>query len=161
MRKPFRRVAFMGFLGVAGSTSTPTGARESITVSRRPWFAICAGVCPNYDVTVSADGRVVAKRGSGEERYRVSRAEAARFRKKLQPFRPVGEQRDPLVCAHEGRPEDAPLMMKVREIEIWWSGVPHPARLAACDTAAYADLTEAIRQALWSVHLYVDGRRRD
>src|SRR4051794_13323281 len=117
MRKLFRRIAFVAFLGVAGCTSTPSVGRESIIVSRRPWFAICAGVCPNYDVTVSADGGVVAKRGHHEDRFVVSRAEAADFRMKLQPFRPVGEQPDPLVCTHDDvRPEDAPLVMKVREI---------------------------------------------
>ncbi|MGZ2412792.1 hypothetical protein ACUXST_002221 [Sphingomonas sp. F9_3S_D5_B_2] len=52
-------------------------------------------------------------------------------------------------------------MNKLREIEIRWSSTSHPARLAACDTPLSADLIEAIRQALWSVHLYVDGRRRD
>jgi hypothetical protein len=129
-------------------------------VSRRPWYVICAGVCPYYDVTVWADGRVLTKLGNHEERFRVSRAEAAAFRSKLRPFRPAGEQPDPLVCSHDGRPEDAPLVMKVREIEIRWSGTDHPARLAACDNSLYADLREAIRQALWSVHLYVDGRRR-
>jgi hypothetical protein len=156
----FHRLAF-GFLGIAGLTSAPSVAPESITVSRRPWFAICTNVCPDYDVTVSADGEVVAKRGSNEERFQVSPAEAADFRNKLRPFRPVGEQPDQLVCAHDGRPEDAPLVMKVREIEIRWSGTSRPARLSACDNALHADLTEAIRQALWSVHLYVDGPRRD
>ena len=53
-----------------------------------------------------------------------------------------------------------PLVMKVREIEIRWSGTNHPARLTACDNPVYADLKEAIRQALWSVHLYLDGHRR-
>jgi hypothetical protein len=86
---------------------------------------------------------------------------AADFRSKLQPFRPLGEQADPLVCSHAGRPEDAPLVIKVREIEIRWSSTDHPARLEGCDNAAYAGLTEAIRQALWAVQLYVDGRRRD
>ena len=53
------------------------------------------------------------------------------------------------------------MVMKVREIEIKWSGTGHPARLVACDNAIYADLQEALGKALWSVHLYLDGRRRD
>ncbi len=157
----FHRLAIVSLLGVAGLTSTPSAARESITVSRRPWFAICGGVCPYYDVTVWADGRVLAKQGDHEERFRVSRAGAADFASKLRPFRPAGEQPDPLVCSHDVRPEEAPLVMKAREIEIKWSGADRPARLAACDSAAHADLTDAIRQALWSVHLNVNGRRRD
>ena len=160
MSKLLHRLALVSLLGIASLISTPSVARERITVSRRPWFGICAGVCPNYDVTVWTDGEVVAKRGSSEERFHVSRAEAADFSSKLRPFRPVGEQPDPLVCAHDERPKDAPLVMKVREIEIRWLGTNHSARLVACDNALYADLTEAIRQALWSAHLYLDGRRR-
>jgi hypothetical protein len=161
MSRLFHRLAIVGLLVVPTITSTPAAARDSITVSRRPWFAICAGVCPYYDVTVWADGRVLAKRRNDEKRFRVSRAEAADFSRRLRPFRPVGEQPDQLVCHHGGRPEDAPLIMKVTEIEITWTGSSHPARLAACDNAVYAALTEAIRQALWSVHLYMDGRRRN
>ncbi len=95
------------------------------------------------------------------ERFRVSRAEAADFRSKLLPYRPAGEQTKLFDCFHTGRPEDAPMVMKAREIEIKWSGTGHPARLEACDNAIYSDLTEALRQALWSVHLYQDGHRRD
>jgi hypothetical protein len=157
MEKLFRRLALVGLIGMAGLTSTPSFARESITVSRHPWYAVCAGVCPDYEIIVSADGRVIVKQRGTEERFLVSRAEAAEFRAKLQPFRPVGERRDPLVCAHE----NAPLVMKVREIEIRWSGSNNPSRLFACDNPASAGLKEALRQALWSVHLYVDGRRRD
>jgi hypothetical protein len=157
----FHRSAMVGLLGVVGLTSMPLAARETITVSRRPWFAICAGVCPYYDVTVRPDGHVLVKRGNFEERFRVSPAEAADFFSKLRPFRPAGEEPDQLICVHDGRPEDAPLVMKVREIEIKWSDTRHAARLTACDNSVYADLIEAIRQALWSVHLYVDGRRRD
>jgi hypothetical protein len=161
VKRLFHHLAIVCLLGIAGITSTPSAAEESITVSRRPWYPVCAGLCPYYDVTVWADGRVFTNRGNYEERFRVSRAEAADFRRKLRPFHPAGDQPDPLVCTHDGRPEDDALVMKVTEIEIRWSGTRHPARLAACDNAVYADLTEAIRQALWSIHLYADGRRRD
>jgi len=43
---------------------------------------------------------------------------------------------------------------------IRWSGGDSPAEFLACDTSENAGLKEDIRQALWSVHLYVDGRRR-
>jgi hypothetical protein len=159
VKKLFRRLAIVGLLGVVGVTSTPLAARETITVSRRPWFAICAGVCPYYDVRVWPDGHVLVKRGSFEERFRVSPAEAADFSSKLRPFRPAGEEPDKLICVHDGRPEDAPLVMKVREIEIRWSDTRHAARLTACDNSVYADLEEAIDQALRSIHLSIDGRR--
>jgi hypothetical protein len=161
MKSLFNRLAIMSLFVLAANSFAPSAARESITVSRRPWFLVCEGVCPDYEVTVWADGRVLVKRDNHEDRFRVSRAEVADFRRKLRPFRPVGEQLDPLICSHAARPEDEPPVMEVVEIEIRWSGTDHPARLTACDNRLYADLTEAIRQALWSIHLYLDGRRRD
>lgn len=160
----------VGLVLVTGCVSTFPAGRPSTTVSRRLWYAICTGICPNYDVTVWADGRVLVVRRSANpdsrrdevERFRVSSAEAAEFQRRLLPFRPAGQLPEPLVCYHaDVRAEEAPLVLKVREVEINWSDPDHPARLVACDNASGQGLTEAIRQALWSIHLYVNARRRD
>jgi hypothetical protein len=104
-------------------------SEQPISVSQRPEAIICAGVCPNNDVTVWPDGRVLVVRHQLNardqvEHFRVSHAEAIRFRGILLPHQ-----------AGSGRSE-----------------------LHVLQNAVNA---EAIRQALWSVHLYVDGRRRD
>jgi hypothetical protein len=136
-------------------------AEETITIAKRPWFGICAGLCPNYDVTVWADGRVLAVRHSWHgldeiERFRVSRLEAARFRSILLPYRPIAiQQREP-VCHHDVPQEQSRLVLKVREVELLWSSPPHRSRLIACDTR---ELSEALRQALRAVQVYPDGRR--
>lgn len=165
-------LSLVALLLLSGCVSMRPQGRESITVSRQPWYGICAGVCPDYDVTVSNVGQVAVGRPSGVlhgqadgfpafhvvDQFRVSRAEAAAFRRMLLPFRPSSEQREFPLCWHDVRPEERPLVLKVIEIEITWSGGDHPARLVTCDGTS---LNEAIRKALWSVHLYLDGRRRD
>jgi hypothetical protein len=95
------------------------------------------------------------------DRFRVSPAEAAEFRAKLRPYRVTYDWPAP-VCKHDVRPEEAPLVMHVTEIEISWSDATgHATHLIACDEPGFGGLNEAIRQALWSVHLYIDARRRD
>jgi len=102
---------------------------QPITVSQRFEGIICAGVCPNNDVTVWSDGRVSVVRHQSNgadhlDHFRVTRAEAAKFRSILLPYEPITD----------------------------------PAGLRVFQNSVNA---EAIRQALWSAHLYVDGRRRD
>lgn len=113
------------------SVSTMSAAREeqSITVSQRPEALVCAGVCPNNDVTVWADGRVlVVQHHPNEpdrfEHFQVTRAEAAQFRRIMLPYQSAADQSG----------------FQVRQNRL---------------------NSEPIRQALWSIHLYVDGRRRD
>lgn len=153
--------ALTGPLLLSGCVSTQTAAEETVTVSKRPWFGICAGLCPNYDVTVWADGRVMAVRhswhGADEiERFRVSRIDAARFRSILLPYRPSAVQQREPVCHHAVPPEQAQLVLKVREVEILWSSPSHRRRVIACDAR---EISEALRQALRAVQLYPSGRR--
>jgi hypothetical protein len=121
---------------------------------------ICLGVCPNVDVTVQADGRVSVARHRWNravivERFRVSKEEASQFRNILHPYRPVSI--DPDACRQDVT-QDAAWTLAVPEIEVKWCDAARPARLAYFLTR---DSREAIRQALWSVHLYADGSRRD
>ena len=165
MRVLASRVALAALLLLPACASISEQPSESVTVARRPWFGICAGVCADYDVTVWNDGRVVSIRHNVDEpdeveRFRVSHAEAAEFRTKLHPYRPVGDAPVPEFCEHPLRSDEASLLMKVAEIEIRWSD-RRPNRIVACDTKVNAKLVEDIKQALWSVHLYLTGNRRD
>lgn len=155
----------IGLLLLPACASTSPGARETITLARRNWFGGCISNCPNYDITVWDDGHVVARRHSygapdRVERFRVSPTAVSAFWKVLLPFRPPGSGPVPPVCHHDLPPEEAPFVMKVTEIEIRWIGAEHRTRLVACDVRESVHLLEAIRQALWSVNLYYDGRRR-
>jgi hypothetical protein len=151
----------VGAFLLAGCVSTKPFAEETVTVSVRPWFGICTGVCPNYDVTIWGDGRVFAVRYgfralAGIERFRVSRAEAAEFRRIMRPYRPAGNQRGEPVCHHPVAPDDEPFVMKVREFEMVWSSQGVRRRLIACDDP---ERNEALSRALRAIQMYPDGRR--
>ena len=160
-----RSAVLLGILLISnGAPARPQISNETITVSRRPWFAICAGVCPNNDITVRSDGRVVAVRHHLEEpdeieRF-VTRAEVAFFRSKLLPYRRSYDWPAP-TCEHNVSPEEAPGVMKVTEIEITWSDSDRTGLFIACADQNAVKLLEAIQEALWAVHLYVTGHRRD
>jgi len=165
MRAAAHCAALTALLSLSACASTPPTPVEKITVARRNWFVICMGVCPKYDVTVWSDGRVLAVRHIFEapdevEKFQVSRRNAAKFRAKLLAYRPVVDPPAPTLCDHHLSQGEAPLLIKVTEIEIRWSD-NHPNRLVACDTAENRKLIEDIRQALWSVHLYLTAHRRD
>jgi hypothetical protein len=57
-----------------------------------PDVIVCTGFCPNVDITVWDDGEVVV---NGVEQPRVTKAEAARFRTVLFPFRSQAIASDP------------------------------------------------------------------
>lgn len=156
------RLTLIGLL-MLPSTAT-AGSRSSIdwiAISQRPQDVICAGVCPNADVTVWRDGRVlVVRHHSGRpddvEHFRVSQDEAARFRSILLPYRPTSHQTDPDACKVDPQQGGAGVL-KAPQIEVRWCDDAGPARLRFITNNS----VEAVRQALWSVHLYIDGWRRD
>jgi hypothetical protein len=156
--------ALAGLLILSGCASV--GARtsgETITVSRRPWFAICTGVCPDFDVTVEADGRVRSVRhyfDATDEMasFRSSTAGFARFRSLLAPYRPGEGHPEPSECRHDVDGSEAGFIVKTLEMEIKWSGPAGSAHLIACDTPDNEALKGAIGDALRSVGLEIDGR---
>jgi hypothetical protein len=163
MMKTGRSAAFIGLLVLSGCASPGTQASggaygDTITVSRRPWFAICAGLCPNYDVTVQADGRLWSVRHAYDvpdrvSSARISSAALARFRSILAPYRPAPEAGEPSACRHEASAQTQELIVEAREIDVKWSGAGTSAHLIACDTPENAALRGAIAEALRAVHL--------
>jgi hypothetical protein len=110
-------------------------------------------------VTVTAGGDVIVQNRLPirRTRLRATPAEAERFFSLVAPYRPTISTEAEPVCSHNVRPEDVGLVQKVREIEIVWSEPPREVRLVACDGPL---IDEALRQALWSVHLYVTADPR-
>lgn len=164
-----RRSVSCSLVGALIGLSTPTAAKprmasETITISRRPWFAICAGLCPNYDVTVSKNGEVAARiRSAGERdavtRYRVSRSDVARFRGILQPLKPRAFHLTRPSCDHAVTAEERPLLLRVSEIEIRWGNAGSRQRLMACDNERDQQIRQTIERALEAVHLSVAAQR--
>jgi len=72
MRMQFRAIAAAVLLlcSSAAAASRP----ETITIRLRHGYAVCAGVCPNFTMTVYPSGNVVAQEfwpGATRHRYRV------------------------------------------------------------------------------------------
>lgn len=95
MIKPLLRFAIAGFMLVAASPGSAAKLflNGGITISLRkvstlpPGQLVCTGVCfigTNADVTVWQDGEVL----NNGQRSRISRDEAAQFRRALLPFPP-------------------------------------------------------------------------
>jgi hypothetical protein len=154
-------VGLLVLLGCVSTRARPTD--DAITLSRRPWFGVCAGVCPHYDVTVQADGRVwsVLHHFDWPDEVaasRVSQGRVERFRSILAGYRDQAGGPDSAECRHDVPPEEAELVLKTREIEIKWSTRESSAHLVACQTPENRALLEAIDEALGTVGLNVEGR---
>lgn len=158
----FSFIAFVALTLTGGCTSMrDLAGADIVTVGIRHNYVMCAGICPNIDVTVWPDGRVlvVHHNDTGDvKRFRVSPSRASQFHELLAPYRTYNLQRQQHACDDEVAEEQKPFMLKVTEIAITWGRAND--RFVACKTPDNAALREAIRQALWSVDLYISGQRR-
>ena len=136
-----------------GCTTPRSEQLSSITVIQRPTYAICAGYCPNLSVGVREDGRVtLSTRGE----HQVTSEQAAQFASILEPYRPVVPEAGPASCASWNSAD--PLVLKVYPYEIMWTDADGKStRLRSCGGPG---LGEAIRQAFWSIGLYLGGEPR-
>jgi hypothetical protein len=144
------------------------GKRDTVTVSVRT--NVCAGMCPNYDVSVDSDGQVTSKwPGIRLEtlRFRVSAAEAARFRSILHGFRRAAEPRSQTVCVRVidplrswesmGKPT---MPLRYGAVEIGWRDPGASEPLVMCDVTGNIPWAR-IEEALGNVHLSPLGSRID
>jgi len=157
------RLALLGLLVLPGSPTSASGSSmDRTTISQWPPDIVCAGVCPDADVTVWADGRVLVMRHHSPQdvqHFRVSEDEVARFRSILLPYRPASDPTDPDVCKGDEH-RDAARVLGTPVMEVTWCEGEGAARLGFL-RFPISGFAEAIRQAPWSVQLYIDGRRRD
>lgn len=124
---------------LCGGARPPSGETTE-WVSVRQTSEVCAGMCPNYEITVHRDGRIVADHFIN---FQVTAAEAARFHALLAPFRRTGTDASCGPFLIRPAPSGA-------EIEVIWSG-PEPARLLVCDGRDYS-LVTAIGCAMAAIH---------
>jgi len=164
-------------LVVACASTSSRVPDHSISVSTRTTFMVCTGVCPNYNLTVWPDGRVLVVRhftGDADEvkHFRVSPSEAAQFAHLLLPYRP-STSLTPDSCRHS-EPSVPPFSMEGADLEITWLDEHSPTRLGFCLFAWDDELAasykgprpptrfrEVLRQALWSIHLFSDATSPD
>lgn len=143
----FLLVAAMSIL-LAASSAGPVQAPSVIGFEAIPTVIIkviydgpCAGICPNFEVTVGSDGGVAAlDRYSGEvERYRANPIEHLAFSRIMRKLRwfPRPKVTCPLPGGRKGYPTT---------IEVRWSDGSSPERLLTCreDTEVYVTLQDAL-----------------
>jgi hypothetical protein len=85
-----RTIRLASLVLLFGCAPVPTvAAVKSITVSKTPWFGLCARVCPFYTVTVTSGGEVIAQNRLPIRltRLRVTPTEAERFFSLIAPYR--------------------------------------------------------------------------
>jgi hypothetical protein len=130
-------LAFALACGVAGAADARRPGVETILVRFRFPYAICAGVCPNFEMKVSPRGEVGTRDLFRREtyRFRATPAHLEAFRRALSALRPAGENR--LDSKWEAKQPDGtsdPLALDPRpdDFEVRWTGGRSEARLTGC-----------------------------
>jgi Domain of unknown function (DUF6438) len=154
-----RGALLLGLAMLCGAFTRPPQEGESIELSRRHWWFICTGSCPNYDVIVQPSGQVTVIRRYFDtvddvRRFRISPARLARLRAIVEPFRPDEGTPEPDRCDHHLTPEEeADMLVRTVEMEVKWAGPGRSYHLVACDTPEYAALRTAMDSALRTLGL--------
>jgi hypothetical protein len=145
------------------AAATPQSSQvETIKLSRRHSFAVCTGLCPNFDLQVHADGRVELRRVEFDDadeyrQYRVPTRRTATYFQMLDKLRPAdGQDVEETRCGADVPAEMKRLHIDVAEVEIVWLSTESAQRLEGCQTE---ERLEALGDALGVLGLYSDGRR--
>jgi hypothetical protein len=138
-------------------------ARETIIVRFRPPNGLCVGVCPNFEMRVSPQGRVVTRdTWSGRiERFDIDLQRLAAFRDVLIQLRPLGERREDETCEqalHDGK-ADALDDPRPDDIEVRWIDRAEPGRLTAC--ARNMAVRRVVQDALRALGVTILGTRKN
>jgi hypothetical protein len=164
------RVAFAGLVVLAASASArERRAQETIRVWRVP-MGLHSSDAPEFDLTLSQDGQVVVRRWSLNldrppyarparaervRRYRVSPAEAGRFRAALARHRAVEEAK--LICGGQTYGPENMVMLRVPILIVVWTGAASRHVLKVCYTAQEQRTIEALERGLEVLHVKADG----
>lgn len=141
--------------GAGRATSSPS----TISIRVRPIVGICAGLCPDFKISLVGERRVVVRQFAfrpalGRVRtFDVPSAAAAAFREELAPLRPAGTLDRGVPCPLNGA--DERLRYGASDYDIRWSGGGAPSRLRGCKTDRELDL--AVTRALLDLSLTPAG----
>ena len=115
-------------------------ADEVIIVRLRHPYAICAGFCPHFEITVSSTGSVISQAPEGTlvqhiYRYQVSRRQVAAFRRILSTVRPRGVRQLDKTCTQATKPDGSADTLddpRPDDVMVRWIGRRSEARLTSC-----------------------------
>jgi hypothetical protein len=120
----------------AAANATQAHRHESITLRVRPSYAICAGYCPDFTMTVSPSGQVFSRsRWTGVHSFTVGPDQLQSFHRILDPIRPQGDKPLDTSCDRARRADGKPDMLddpRPDDVEIRWDGPTSHPRLASC-----------------------------
>ena len=160
-----KRLTSMALMACLVGCATPHTERlDSITITQRPTYAICAGYCPNVDVIVREDGRVTVSSHHLDEpdevrHLKVTLGKAARFIRIMSPHRPPLREAGPVGCGFCNTTD--PLVLKAYPHQVTWTDADGGTfQLHSCGDPSDPNLSETIRRALWSIDLYKGGEPR-
>lgn len=139
-------------LGLSGSANANQAERhESITLQVRPSYAICAGYCPYFTMTVSPSGEVFSRsQWTGFHSFTASPDQLDSFHRILDPIRTQGDRRLDTSCDPAWTPDGKPDPMddpRPDDVEIRWDGPTSHATLASCARSRLS-IYEAVRSAV-------------
>jgi len=161
-----KRLASLALMTCLAGCATPRAEPPaSITVTQRPTYGICAGYCPDVDVTVREDGRVTVSRhhpGEADEvrHLNVTSGQARRFMRILRPHRLALREAGPAGCGFWNTTD--PLVLKVYPYQVTWSDADDGTfQLHSCGGAEDPDIGEALRRALSAIGLHLGGEPRE
>jgi hypothetical protein len=148
--------------------AAPTEARElahhvggNVIIRFRHPAMICAGVCPNYQIEIFANGDVVRGNPKSEPtdrdhlyanaviHFRVPLAKLRQFRTELDKVRPIGNRSLDIICAQAKLPDGSPDPISTPnpdDLEVRWVEGRHNDRLTSCaDGPLRGKLQSALR----------------
>jgi len=136
--------AFVGVLAFAAAAREPAPSTGKVLIRFRHPTMICAGICPNYQIEIFANGDVV--RGNPppeashlyhnrEIRFHVTRSHLRNFRAQLDVLRPSGDLAVDTAC-ERGRLADGSLdpldASRPDDILVRWIDPGRNDQLTAC-----------------------------
>jgi len=110
---------------------------ETVVIRFRTSYAVCFGLCPDFETRISPRGEVVSHNLHRRDvhRFHFASARLGSFRAILDTLRPIGEHRLDAECTPgpmaDGTPDplDHP---RPDDLEVRWIGLNASARLTAC-----------------------------
>ena len=141
----------------SGGSAAPAPSRIDVTIRVQPLVGICAGLCPDFEVTVGENRAIVRRvyfqRAPRSVRiYDLRAVDAAMFRKILAPLRPVGLSSEGVPCPIAPELENMRYGESVYRIT-WREGARTDRLLACYDERLRRDVGHALltlRLAPWS-----------
>jgi hypothetical protein len=133
----------LGCVSTSGRGLAQPSSRETTVVRFRNPYIVCAGVCPDYKITVQQSGEiqtVVHPSGSRFNRgeiwsFRVNQRQLRAFRNILNGIRPRGMRRLDETCSPGRLPDGSPDPLddpRPDDVEVRWIGPLGSDKLSSC-----------------------------